>query len=410
LRTAYTLLAIVAFWAEPGAAQEADYGISVPVTLSGGALYTHRLQLSEPDASPTAAAFRVMIYPTIKLGPHWFGYAAVQVRSNPYFYYDAFYTGREIYVSTVQAFAGYASHVGETSVMFKAGRLSSAFGSFPLRYDDAQNPLLDQPLSYIQRTSLRGDQLVCGTADLRRQRYGLVDAGCGGVKGSDSSLTPVSLYGLPGIQAEVSGRRMDARLQFTNGSPANPRGWQTPGRYLQWTAGAGYTIRQGFRIGVSGFSGPYLDSALTPFLPSGSTIRDYPAKAIGLDGQWARGRWSVNAEWQRFQFGSPNFVMPPRVTSSYAEAKMVMTPRLYLAGRAGRFSSGQVMDRNGISAPEFAATLTSLELGGGVWLNRRQLLKVSYGWLNIEGQAGTRMNVLGLQFVTTLHPLNWAFR
>ena len=45
-----------------------------------------------------------------------------------------------------------------------------------------------------------------------------------------------------------------------------------------------------------------------------------------------------------------------------------------------------------------------------MWLNRRQLLKISYGWLNIEGQAGTRMNVLGLQFVTTLHPLNWAFR
>jgi hypothetical protein len=410
MRPAYTLLATMALLAISLPAQEADYGISVPVTLSGGALYSGRLQLSDPNASPAAAAFRVMINPTIRLGKHWFGYAAVQVRSTPYFYYDAFDSERAIYLSALQAFAGYAFSVGATSVMFKAGRLSSAFGSFPLRYDDAQNPLLDQPLSYIQRTSLRGDQLICGTADLRRQLYGYVDAGCGGVKGSDSTLTPVTLYGLPGIQAEVSGRRVDARLQITNGSPANPRDWQTPGRYLQWTAGAGYTIRQGFRIGVSGFSGPYLDHALTPLLPPGSTIRSFPAKAIGLDGQWARGRWSVNAEWQRFQFGSPNFVAPPRITSSYAEAKSVLTPRIYLAGRAGRFSTGSVLDRNGISASGFGPALTSLELGGGLWLNRRQLLKVSYGWLKIEGQSGSQMNVLGVQFVTTLNAFNRAFR
>ena len=373
-------------------------------------MYTRRLQLYDGNASPAGAGFRVMINPTIKLGAHWFGYAAVQVRSTPYFYYDAFSDERGTYVNTLQAFAGYAFRARETSVMFKAGRLSSAFGSFPLRYDDAENPLLDQPLSYITGTALRGDQLFCGTANLRQQRYGSVTAGCGGVPDPDGTLTPVTLYGLPGIQAEVSGRRVDARVQFTNGSPAHPRDWQAAGHYLQWTVGAGYTIRQGFRVGVSGFSGPYLDSALTPFLPAGSTIRDFPARAVGLDGQWARGRWSVSAEWQRFQFASPNFVTPPRITSSYAEAKSVITPRFFLAGRVGRFSTGKVVDSNGISAPEFASALTSLEVGGGMWLNRRQLLKVSYGWLKIEGQTGTQSNVLGVQFVTTLHALNWAFR
>jgi hypothetical protein len=44
------------------------------------------------------------------------------------------------------------------------------------------------------------------------------------------------------------------------------------------------------------------------------------------------------------------------------------------------------------------------------WLNRRQLLKASYEWLNIEHQTGTRFNVLGVQLVTTFRALDWPFR
>ena len=48
---------------------------------------------------------------------------------------------------------------------FKAGQLTSAFGSFPIRYDDMANPLIDQPLAY--RTELKlspaqhGEELPC---------------------------------------------------------------------------------------------------------------------------------------------------------------------------------------------------------------------------------------------------------
>ena len=155
----------------------------------------------------------------------------------------------------------------ETTVIVKAGRLLPAFGSFPLRYDDAENPLLDQPLSYIQTLTLRAGQLPCGRNDLAHQYYGSVWHQCGGVPNRDEGLTPVALYGLPAAQVDISGHRLDARLQVSSGSPSNPRRLNEFGRYHQWSAGAGYTIRQGFRVGVSGFRGPYLDGSIASLLP-----------------------------------------------------------------------------------------------------------------------------------------------
>ena len=64
------------------------------------------------------------------------------------------------------------------------------------------NPLLDQPLSYITEMPLPTNQRLCGTGDLLHQQYGFVLASCGGAAGVGNALTPVTLYGLPGVQAE----------------------------------------------------------------------------------------------------------------------------------------------------------------------------------------------------------------
>lgn len=396
--------------AAASSAQDGNFGIAIPVTVSGGVLHSGRLQEGDPTQSPFAGGFRVMMYPTLKLGPHWFAYSAVQVRMTPYFYYDAYYPGRELYTNTIQAFVGYTTRTEKTTIVIKAGRLATAFGSFPLRYDETDNPLLDQPLAYVTQLPLRGDQLQCGTADLLWQYYGWVEGSCGGRSGVGGGLTPVTLYGLPGVQIEASRGHLDGRMQLTARSPAASEYFTTRLGYLQWAAGAGYTIRQGTRIGVSAFRGPYLDRAVASFLPAGTSVRDFPATGIGVDGQWARGRWSVNAEWQRFQFDLPNFAVSPTTTAGYAEAKSVLTPRLYLAARVGHLKNGSVTDSGQVSALQYAPTLTSLELGAGVWLRRNLLLKSSYGWLHTEGMTGTQDNIFGLQLVANLHALNWAFR
>ncbi|HLK64980.1 MAG TPA: hypothetical protein VKU19_16170 [Bryobacteraceae bacterium] len=391
-------------------AQEADFGISVPVTVSGGGLSTRRLQVTDPGESTLSGGFRVLLYPTLKLGSHWFGYAAVQSRLEPYFYYDAFQPRHQLRTDVLQAFAGYSWHIGQTAMVVKAGKLSSAFGAFPLRYDDVQNPLLDQPLSYVTAIPLRADQIACGTRDLLRQFYGSVGESCGGAAGRGPGLTPVTLYGLPGGQVEVSSRGLDGRLQLTVGSPSNSQPWSLARQYLQWAAGAGYTIRHDLRVGVSGFRGPYLSPSVSALLPSGTIARDFPASGLGLDVQWARGRWTLSGEMQRFEFRLPNFVVSPSVRSSYIEAKSMLTPRLFLAGRAGRLRAGRVADSQNITAAEWAPSLTGIEMSAGSWVNRHVLVKASYGILHSEGDSSTRFNVLGIQVVTTLHALNQAFR
>ena len=399
----------VAGFALPAQSQDSNFGLSLPVTVSGGAMYSGRLQFQNPNDSPFSAGFQTALYPTLRLGSHWFAYSALQFRLSPYLYYDAYNPEHEWYVQAIQAFVGYQVHGEKTSLVIKAGRLSSAFGAFPLHYDDADNALLDQPLSYIQTLALRNDQIPCGVSDLLRQHYGYVWNGCGGPAGGALGLTPVTLYGLPGVEAEVSGHRVDGRIQVTSGSPSNPLSISHAPDYTQWVAGGGYTIQQGFRVGVSGFRGPYLAPGVDSLLPVGTSVRDFPASGLGVDVQWARGRWSTSGEWQRFQYDSPNLTAAPSMISSYLEAKRILTPRFYVAGRAGWFQPGGARDSSGLSTNKFSASLASYEIGGGCWLNRYQLIKASYEWLRIENFPTTKTNVLGVQFVTTFHALDQVF-
>jgi hypothetical protein len=393
----------------PAESQDSNFGFSLPVTASGGAMYTGRVQFEDPGSAPVTGGLQVMLYPTLTLGPHWFAYAAEQFRLAPYLYYDAYDPDHEWYVGTIQAFVGYQIRKEKTTVVFKAGRLSSAFGAFPLHYDDADNALLDQPLSYIQTLTLRNDQLPCGVANLLGQNYGYVVNACGGARGGGEGLTPVTLYGLPGIQAEVSSHKLDGRIQVTSGSPSNPLSVSHAPQYAQWVVGGGYTIRQGLRVGISGFRGPYLAPDVAPLLPAATSVRSFPVSGLGLEVQWARGHWSTSGEWQRFQYDLPGFTRAPSLISSYGEAKRTLTPRLYLAARAGWLKPGGAEDITGTSTSQFSPWIASYEAGGGWWLNRHQLLKASYEWLKIEHLTGTQTNVLGFQFVTTFHAVDQAF-
>jgi hypothetical protein len=411
LKRAVALAGACALLAAVGVAQEADSGISMPVTASFGAMDTHRFDYFNPTASPVAANFRLMFYPTLRLGKHWFAYAAIQVRRLPYFYYDAYLTDRGVETNLVQGYVGYTTHSGPATIVFKAGQMVTAFGSFPLRYDDAQNPLMDQPLAYTTQLPIRGDQLSCGTADLLKQQYGSVSAGCGGEAGPGQGLTPVSLYGLPAAQAEISVRRFDGRVQMTTSSPAYPENWNEISRqYLQWTAGAGVTIQQGFRVGVSGFRGPYMENTIAPWLPAGTTVRSFPATGHGLDVEWARGRLSANGELQNFRFDAPNYVVPPRILAGYAELKARLTPRIFAAVREGFLKTEPVLDSQGVSASEFAPTLQATEVGMGYWLRPHVLAKVSYEFWHATGSTSSKSNVLGMQLVATFNQLQKAFK
>jgi hypothetical protein len=389
--------------------QDSNFGFSLPVTIGGSAMDTGRTGLADPGESPLTGGLRIVLYPTLTLGPHWFFYAAEELRLAPYFYYDAYEPDREWYVQAQQAFVGYQIRREKISVVFKAGILASAFGAFPLHYDDAANALIDQPLSYIEYLTLRNDQIPCGVADLAGQDPFNVQLHCGGPPGGDEGITPVNLYGMPAVEADVSSHGMDGRIQIASASPADPLSLSHAPQYAQWVAGGGYTIRQGFRVGISGFRGPYLAPDTAGWLPRGTTARSFPASGLGLEVEWARGHWTTSGEWQRFQYDLPNFPQAPSVVSAYGEAKRTLSPRFYLAGRVGWLKPGGAADSSGASTSQFAPWVASYELGGGWWINRHQLLKASYEWLKIQNFQGTQNNVVGIQFVTTFHAVDQAF-
>jgi hypothetical protein len=370
-----------------GEAQDAQFGLALPFTFSGGFLDTRRAQYDDPAAPRDFGAFRLLAMPEIKLGSHWYGYGALQLRLTPYFYEDSYEEVRQVKFDTLQAFLGYSRTWNHTAVGVKIGKLSSAFGAFPLHYDDMVNPLLDQPLQY--------NYLLLQPSQASVSAYG---------------LTPVTLYGLPAAEIDFSWKHLDSRFQLTNSSPYNPRQFFASDQHLQWTAGGGYTIVQGLRAGISAYRGPWLSGAKAALIPYGSGIGDYPASAVGFDIEAARGHWSAVGEWDRFVFDFPRVARPGPVKMGYAEVKRIITPRWYSAIRLNYQTDGYSI-ANGITpATTVYPNRQYYEVAVGFRPDRLQLLKVGYEWTHVENGEVNHDNVFGIQFVTSFNGLSKALK
>lgn len=392
-------------------AQDADRGILMPFTVSGGVLVSERARAADPEAGRVTPGFRAVAYPSLKINSQWFAYSAVQVQSEPYFYYDAFYPERKVDAQVQQLFVGYNSKGEDRELTVKIGKLPSAFGAFPLRYDETVNPLLDQPFGYGYIIKLRPDQMPCGVGDLLHQgSYPIyIEHYCGGATTERTGMTPVTLEGVHAAEVSGTWKRIDARFQLTNSSPSNPQSLSSSSQHVQWTAGTGYTIRQGFRVGVSAFRGPFLEKDVEGLFDPGTGVRDYPAIGIGADAQWGHGRWSIMAEWLRVEFNYPGFGKPPAVSSAFVEVKAALNPRIYAAFRGSFESNSKVVDTSGEAADHFLPNRQAYEVAAGYRLNRFQTLKIGYEVFNTNGSSGTQNNVFGVQFVTSIHALSKAF-
>ncbi len=335
-------------------AQEAASGFDLAATVGEAGFYTRQLEAPPRSTGPAAGGFRALLYPTWKLDEHWAITGAVQVHSRPYFFEEFTTQGYGVKTDLLQANLSYSRFWSNNSIVIRVGQLSSAFGSFLLRYDDAVNPLIDMPLA-----------------------YGYYYRG-------------VSSLGLAGAEVDATRGKLDLRAQFVNSSPANRRSIFDRDQYGNWAGGLGYTIRQGFRAGISAYHGPYLDRKYAFYFPGEARPRDLPASAVGFDVQWGRGPWNVYGEWQRFQMVYTK-IPPFHQHAGYAEARWVLHPRWYLAVRAGYIRANAFAGRD------------VYEIAAGFRPNRLQLVKIGY-----EKQTGTNAgrapaNVLSAQLVTSLH-------
>jgi hypothetical protein len=335
-------------------AQEARAGFDVRATLTGETVASNELTDEPRSGSPMVAGFHGIAYPTIKFDDHWFITGAVQLATRPYFYADLSTLGYGAKGNVLQASLNYSRVSEKGSVLARAGELPTAFGAFALRYDDAENPLVDLPLEY------------------------------------GYYYAPVSIAGLAGAQIDATRSKWDSRVQFANSSPANPRSLFSHDQYGNWAGGGGYTIRQGFRVGASGYRGPYLDRHSAYFFPGEANPNTLPAHAFGLDANWAYGHTTVYAEAQRFVM-KYKLIKTFRESAGYVEARQVLSARWFVASRFG------------IESNSAAGQTHVLETSAGFRANRFQLLKIGYEFEHYGSSSESSTHTLGIQFITTLH-------
>jgi hypothetical protein len=348
------------FAAASGFAQEAASGIDVAATVSGEVVSSQALTDKPRDGSPAIGGFRAVLYPTWKIDDHWAISGAINVVSRPYFEDDFTSQGYGVSGRILNLNLGYSKVWKNGSVVIRAGQLSSAFGSFLLRYDDTANALINTPMQYGYYTN-----------------------------------AVVSTLGLAGAQIDLTHGKWDGRVQFTTSSPANPRSVFDDAQYPNWTGGLGYTFRQGFRVGLSGYRGPYLDRRSRFYAPGESSPRQLPASAVGADASFAWDHWNVYGEWQWFDM-TYHKIPAFRVNAGYGELRRVLHPRWYVAARAGYLHG------------TFSFGSEVYEAAVGFRPNTHQLIKVSYA-LEHERFSGRLCTVTGIQLVTQIHPLSLAW-
>lgn len=343
-----------AFCAQFLSAQEASSGFDLRATLTAQTVASNKLTEAPRSGSPMTLGARSIVYPTWKINDSWFVTGAMQFATRPFFFGDFSATGYGAKGNLLQGTLNYSRVSPKGSVLVRVGEMSTAFGSFILRYDDADNPLVNMPIEYGYYYS------------------------------------PVSILGVAGAQVDATRGKWDARAQFANSSPANPRSLFAHDQYGNWAGGAGYTIRQGFRVGVSGYRGPYLDRRYLYFYPGEAHPNTLPANALGVDVSWAHGHTSAMGEIQRFVM--PYKAIPTfRESAGYGELKHALSPRWYITVR------------NGYSSANASGNEQTLETAAGFRPNRLQLIKVGFEYEHHGAGSQRNDNTLVIQFISTLH-------
>jgi len=334
-------------------AQEATSGFDLRATVSAG--------FSRAAGESIEGGYRAVFYPTVKFNDRWTITGAYQLNSAK-FYPDAdSRSGFKAKGYLLQGSLNYSIVGRDKSIVIRAGQLSTAFGAFVLHYDDSDNPLISLPAQYGYYYS------------------------------------PISTLGLMAAQVDATWGKWDARVQLANSSASNPRGVFAHDQYANWVGGAGYTVRQGLRIGLSASFGPYLDRHSPFYFRGEAPPVDLPARAAGVDVEWARGHWNVEGEWQTFTF--PYKAIPVfRERTSYAEVKRALTPRWYVASRLG------------YTNPSAGAARYVVEAVGGFRATASTLLKIGYEREHYSDSSEPGDNVFAMELVKTVHPLSLAIR
>jgi hypothetical protein len=262
----------------------------------------------------------------------------------------------------------------------QVGRIPPTFGSFSRRAYSHDNPLIGYPLAYQYLTSLRADAAPADADELLRMRgRGWLSNFTVGNLEPDTGVPLVSAFTWDtGVQVATGWNIVSVAAAVTNGTTSNPRvsddnsGKQVAVRMTAAPAA-------GFIVGGSFARGEFLSRRVRALL---ATDRDYTyaQRAYGADVEYSRDHWIVRAEgilseWQMPLTSGDRHRIPLRAHGTSVEGRYTFFPGVYGAARVDYLGFSRIAGTT--RADEWDAPVTRVEIGGGYYLQRNLVARVS---------------------------------
>jgi hypothetical protein len=253
-------------------------------------------------------------------------------------------------------------NIAGSSMGVQAGLIPNTVAAWGERTYSDKNPLIGIPLMQVHHTALMPyapqatvDELL-EARDMRSQ------------------------YGLPllydncwntGLEVFSTVGEVDLSAAMLSGSVTEPTRTQEKD-IPQGTAKVSWSPSPAWRVGVSGFYGPYFVEGMVGLDP-GQESQDFPNSGVVGDFYWGS-RWvdvyaeGMICEWQHPQL--PDLT----ASSAYGEVKYKFMPKWYVAGRFDFIDFGEVTDSTGREVP-WDYPVSRIEYGIGFKPRPRVILK-----------------------------------
>jgi hypothetical protein len=282
------------------------------------------------------------------------------------------------------------------------GRIPPTFGAFTRRAYSRDNPLIGYPLAYQYLTSLRPDAVPATADELLRMRGRgwLSQFSIGNTKPARGLPLVTAFRWDTGLQVSTGWRIVGIAASVTNGSASNPR-VSDDNSGKQVSTRVTVTPMTGLVIGSSLSRGEFLSRAVLNALPSPGRT-GFAQHAYGADVEYSRDRWlvrgdAVYSQWQLPLADEPLSRGRLQAVAIALEGRYTIVPGVYGAARAEHLTFNRISGRRGID--EWDAPVSRVEIGGGYYLQRNVVARISWQDNVRDGGRVTRDRLVAAQLL-----------
>ncbi|MGH9350367.1 MAG: hypothetical protein ACRD26_24215 [Vicinamibacterales bacterium] len=262
----------------------------------------------------------------------------------------------------------------------QAGRIPPTFGAFTRYAYGHSNPLIGYPLAYQYLTSLRADAVPADADELLRMRGRgwLSNFGVGNLEPARGLPLVTAFSWDTGVQVSTGWRALDVTAAVTNGSASNPRVEDDNGG-KQVAARVMLRPTVGLQLATSFSHGQFGARPLVDLLPADEDRR-FLQRVFGADLEYSRDHWMARAdlvlsEWRIPAIRAPFVPAPLRALAARVEGRYTFMPGMYAAARVEYLGFNRIAGTDRVT--EWDAPVTRVEAGGGYYLQRNLIARVS---------------------------------